>query len=122
MSPDAASTPGRAAPGPTSAPEPELSHPRRDLDDLLTHAIRFSIVAGLAAVERAEFYAVRESVEISVPMLSKQVALLEGAGYVEVEKGRVGRRARTWLSLSAEGRAAYSRHVEALRAIAGITG
>jgi DNA-binding MarR family transcriptional regulator len=99
-----------------------LSHPRRDLDDLLTHAVRFSIVAALAGVQHAEFAAVRDSVEISDPMLSKQVALLEKAGYVHVEKGRVGRRPRTWLSLSDEGTAAYTRHVAALRAIAGLTG
>jgi DNA-binding HxlR family transcriptional regulator len=99
-----------------------LSHPRRDLDDLLTHAVRFSIVAALAGVQRAEFAAVRDSVEISDPMLSKQVALLEKAGYVHVEKGRVGRRPRTWLSLSDEGTTAYTRHVAALRAIAGLTG
>jgi DNA-binding HxlR family transcriptional regulator len=99
-----------------------LSHPRRDLDDLLTHAVRFSIVAALAGVQRAEFAAMRDSVEISDPMLSKQVALLEKAGYVHVEKGRVGRRPRTWLSLSDEGTTAYTRHVAALRAIAGLTG
>ncbi len=106
--------------GGDSWPDVRLSHPRRDLDDLLAHAVRFSIVAALAAVQKAEFAAVRDSVEISDAMLSKQVALLESAGYVEVEKGRVGRRPRTWLSLSAEGTVAYTRHVTALRAIAGI--
>ncbi len=99
-----------------------VQHPRHDLDDLLTHAVRFSVVAALAGVQKAEFAAVRDSVEISAPMLSKQVALLEGAGYVDVEKGRVGRQTRTWLSLSAAGREAYHRHVAALRAIAGLPG
>src|SRR3954471_9787720 len=98
-----------------------LEHPRHDLDDLLTHAIRFSIVAALAGVQHAEFAVVRDSVEISDAMLSKQVALLEKAGYVHVEKGRVGRRPRTWLSLTDEGIAAYEKHVAALRAIAGLT-
>ena len=97
-----------------------LRHPRRDLDDLLTHAVRFSIVAALAGVESAEFAAVRDSVEVSDAMLSKQVALLERAGYVAVEKRRVARRPRTWLSLSEEGKAAYARHVTALRTIAGL--
>ncbi|SDY79534.1 DNA-binding transcriptional regulator, MarR family [Micromonospora pattaloongensis] len=97
-------------------------HPRRDLDDLLTHAVRFSIVAALAGVEKAEFAAVRDTVEISDATLSKQAALLEKAGYVRVEKGRVGRRPRTWLSLSDEGTATYARHVAALRAIAGLAG
>lgn len=93
-------------------------HPRHDLDSLLTHAVRLSIVAAVADVESAEFAAVRDSVEISDAMLSKQVALLEDAGYVRVEKRRVGRQARTWLGLSAAGTAAYHRHVAALRAIA----
>jgi DNA-binding MarR family transcriptional regulator len=99
----------------------QLSHPRRDLDPLLTHAVRFSIVAALSNVCNAEFAAVRDSVEISDAMLSKQVALLEKAGYVQVEKGRVGRRPRTWLSLSNDGAVAFARHVTALRAIAGLS-
>lgn len=68
-------------------------HPRHRLDDLLTHAVRFSVVAALDGVEKAEFALVRDSVEVSDSVLSKQVALLERAGYVDVEKGRVGRRA-----------------------------
>jgi DNA-binding MarR family transcriptional regulator len=97
-----------------------VQHPRHDLDDLLTHAVRFSIVAALAGVEKAEFAAVRDSVEITSPTLSKQVALLEGAGYVGVEKGRVGRQPRTWLLLTNAGQGAYTRHLAALRRIAGL--
>jgi DNA-binding MarR family transcriptional regulator len=94
-------------------------HPRHDLDDLLTHPVRLSIVAALADVERAEFALVRDTVEVTDPMLSKQVALLEAAGYLGVTKGRVGRRYRTWLNLTSDGHAAYRRHLAALRAIAG---
>jgi DNA-binding MarR family transcriptional regulator len=95
------------------------AHPRHRLDDLLIHAVRLSIVAALAGVDRAEFALVRDSVEITDPMLSKQVALLEAAGYVEVEKQRVTRRVRTWLKLTDTGRAAYHDHIGALRSIAG---
>jgi DNA-binding MarR family transcriptional regulator len=98
-----------------------VAHPRHELDDLLAHGVRLSITAALAAVERAEFAAVRDGVQISDSVLSKQVALLEEAGYVAVEKGRVGRRPRTWLSLTPAGSAAYERHLAALRAIAGIS-
>ncbi|HEV2370865.1 MAG TPA: transcriptional regulator [Streptosporangiaceae bacterium] len=96
------------------------THPRHGLDDLLTHAVRLSIVAALAGVERAEFALIRDSVEVSDPMLSKQVALLEAAGYVEVEKGRIGRRTRTWLRLTPTGDEVYRRHLRALQAIAGL--
>jgi DNA-binding MarR family transcriptional regulator len=55
-------------------------------------------------------------------VLSKQVALLEQAGLVEVTKKRVGRRVRTWLSLTNAGRATLAQHVAALQAIAAGAG
>ncbi|MFH8594902.1 transcriptional regulator [Streptomyces rimosus] len=94
------------------------SHPRHALAPLLNSPVRLSVVAALAPVEKAEFALVRELVEVSDSVLSKQVAALESAGWVAVTKGRVGRRARTWLSLTAEGRVVYERHLTALRAIA----
>lgn len=96
------------------------AHPRHDLDDLLTHPVRLSIVAALADIERAEFALVRDSLQVTDSMLSKQVAQLEQADYVGVDKGRVGRQSRTWLRLTPNGDAAYRRHARALYAIAGI--
>jgi DNA-binding MarR family transcriptional regulator len=95
-----------------------LSHPRHELDDLLGHPVRFSITALLAAASKVEFSFVRDHVEVTDSMLSKQVSLLEQAGYVKVDKGFVGKRGRTWLSLTREGRRAFERHVAALREIA----
>ena len=97
------------------------AHPRHDLVEMLINPVRLSIVAALAEVERAEFALVRDTVEVTDPMLSKQVAQLEAAGFVGVDKGRVGRRTRTWLNLTPEGHAAYRRHIAALRAIADHT-
>ena len=94
-------------------------HPRHRLDDLLTHGVRLSVVAALEGAGKAEFALVRDSVEVSDSVLSKQVAQLEEAGYVAVDKGRVGRRVRTWLSLTDTGRTALERHLGALRDIAG---
>jgi DNA-binding MarR family transcriptional regulator len=95
------------------------AHPRHRLDPLIHAPIRLSIVAFLSEVNRAEFGLVRESVELTAPALSKQVATLEEAGYVRVEKGYVGKRPRTWLSLTPAGQRALRRHLDALRAIAG---
>ncbi|MFH8475411.1 winged helix-turn-helix domain-containing protein [Streptomyces sp. NPDC018000] len=81
--------------------------------------MRLSIVAALAAVEKAEFAYVRDLVEITDSALSKQVSRLEQAGWVTVEKGQVGRRPRTWLRLTEDGAHAYRRHLAALTAIAG---
>lgn len=93
-------------------------HPRHGLDELIHAPIRFSIMATLSVLERAEFSFVRDTVEISDSALSKQVSALEAAGYVAVKKGYVGKRPRTWLSLSPAGRAAYQAHVTALTEIA----
>ena len=95
-------------------------HPRHDLDDALSNGVRLSITAALQDVERAEFALVRDSVEITDSVLSKQCALLESIGYIEVTKGRVGRRPRTWLALTPAGREALSGHLAALSAIAGL--
>ncbi|KIZ15460.1 winged helix-turn-helix domain-containing protein [Streptomyces natalensis] len=94
------------------------NHPRHDLAPLLNAPVRLSVAAALAPVDKAEFGFVRDLVEVTDSALSKQVSLLEEAGWVHVEKGRVGRRPRTWLSLTCEGRAVYERHLAALRAIA----
>lgn len=93
-------------------------HPRARLDDVIHAPVRFSIVAALAATHQADFKAVRDTVEITDSALSKQVATLEKAGYVDVRKNWAGRRPRTVLRLTSGGRSAFERHVAALREIA----
>lgn len=96
----------------------ESQHARFQLDEVVHAPVRFSIVAALAKVDEAEFAAVRDAVQVSDSVLSKQVTVLEGAGYVRVKKGYVGKRPRTWLSLSRTGLTAFEAHLAALRAIA----
>jgi DNA-binding MarR family transcriptional regulator len=108
-----------ADPDPNPDPGPRVGgeHPRHRLEQLLLHAVRFSIIATLSSTDMAEFAFVRDTVEVSDSVLSKQVALLEGAGYVTVLKGYVGKRPRTWLRLTPAGREAFTRHLAALREI-----
>jgi DNA-binding MarR family transcriptional regulator len=96
----------------------QRSHPRHQLDEVIHAPVRFSIVACLFGADRAEFSFVRDAVELSDSTLSKQVSVLESAGYVKVQKGYVGKRPRTWLSLTRTGRNAFGEHLEALRRIA----
>ena len=97
--------------------EPAHTHPRHRVDDLLTAPVRLSVVAALSRVDEVEFSFLRDSIEISDSQLSKQVSQLEEAGYVAVRKGHVGKRPRTWLSITEEGRVALQWHLAALRAI-----
>ena len=93
-----------------SAAEPRL-------DPLLADPTRLSIVALLGASEWAEFSYIRDSSGISDSALSKQAAMLEKNGYIEISKGYVGRRPRTWMQLSDTGRTALESHVRALQRI-----
>jgi DNA-binding MarR family transcriptional regulator len=94
-----------------------VNHPRSRLDEVIHSPVRFSIVAALASASQIEFRVLRDTVEISDSVLSKQIATLEEAGYVGVTKFRVGRRTRTSLVLTDRGRATFEQHVRALRDI-----
>ena len=94
------------------------AHPRSRLDEVIHAPVRFSIMALLAGVEKAEFALVRDTVQISASVLSRQAVALESAGYLTIAKGYVGKRPRTWYSLTADGRQAFSSHLAALREIA----
>ena len=98
--------------------EPGL-HPRHDLDRHLLHGVRMSLVAFLAESERVQFSFVRDALEVNDPELSRQAIYLEKVGYLEIRKGHVGRRPRTWLSVTDAGRAAFKIHLDALTRIAG---
>lgn len=95
-----------------------MSHPRSRLNEVIHSPVRFSIVAALASATSVEFRVLRDLVEVSDSVLSKQIATLEEVEYVAVSKFRVGRRTRTSLTLTAQGRNAFEQHVRALRDIA----
>ena len=94
-------------------------HPRHHLNDQLTHPVRFSLAAALATTEEMDFATVRDHLQVSDSVLSRQASGLEEAGIVRIKKGYVGKRPRTWLSLTTDGRTQWDAHLAALRAIAG---
>jgi DNA-binding MarR family transcriptional regulator len=79
-------------------------------------------VAALNATESMDFATVRDQLQVSDSVLSRQASALEDLGIVTIKKGYVGKRPRTWLSLSATGREQWRGHLAALRAIAGDAG
>jgi DNA-binding MarR family transcriptional regulator len=81
--------------------------------DPFIHPItRLSICGLLAAgADWVEFAALRDAAGISDSVLSKQSVVLEDAGYVQVRKGAVGRRPRTWFRLTEQGRLALEGHL-----------
>ncbi len=100
----------------------DAQHPRYRLSETLHQPVRFSIAAALAATESMDFGTLRDQIQVSDSVLSKQITILEQAEIVSVKKGFVGKRPRTWLSLSENGRAAWNAHLATLREIAGVGG
>ncbi|WP_406495035.1 transcriptional regulator [Streptomyces sp. NBC_00846] len=88
------------------------------IDATIHHPTRLTVVAFLSACDEAEFATVRSSCQVSDSVLSKISSALEEAGYLTVRKGHVGKRPRTWLSLTPMGRQALDRHISALQDIA----
>ena len=88
-----------------------------NLDPVIHAPVRLQIMSLLAATLEAEFAFVRDSLEISDSVLSKHASALETAGYVEIRKGHVGKRPRTWLKLTDPGRKAFKSYVETLQQI-----
>ncbi|WP_051944413.1 transcriptional regulator [Streptacidiphilus rugosus] len=78
---------------------------------------KLKLAAFLAGCAEADFATVSETCQIAAPTLSKTAVALEDVGYVRVRKGHVGRRPRTWLSLTATGRRAFECHLAALSAL-----
>lgn len=75
----------------------------------------------MAALDRATtlgFRDVRDAIEVTDSALSKQITLLETAGYVSVGKAFTGKTPRTSLTLTREGRMAWRAHLAALQEIA----
>jgi DNA-binding MarR family transcriptional regulator len=94
-----------------------MSQPR--LDPIVHPPTRLSICALLAATgDWVEFATVRDTVGVSDSVLSKQSRTLEDAGYLEVRKGAIGRRPKTWFRLTTNGRRALTNHLAALQQIA----
>jgi DNA-binding MarR family transcriptional regulator len=86
-------------------------------NDLIHAPNRLQICAMLAAADSVDFSTLRDALGVADSVLSKHIAVLHNAGYVDVHKSTCASRVRTSLSLTAAGLAAYDGHVAALRAI-----
>lgn len=86
--------------------------------DILIHAQnRLQVCAMLALTAKIEFKVLREKLDVSDSVLSKNLKSLEDANYIRSSKRKNMGRQYTWLSLTADGRIAYSEHVKALQEI-----
>ncbi|GAA1652569.1 winged helix-turn-helix domain-containing protein [Nocardia ninae] len=88
------------------------------LDPALQSPTRLMLASYLSGCDTAEFQAVQEYCELTPSNLSKHATALSELGYIQIHKGYVGKRPRTWLSLTPGGHAALQSHLHALQQIA----
>ncbi|MBV9335431.1 MAG: transcriptional regulator [Solirubrobacterales bacterium] len=96
--------------------------PQPRLDPIVHAPTRLQLCAILASVDEAEFAALRDALGVSDSVLSKQLKVLEDAGYVKLKKTTIDSRVRTRAWLTKAGRRAFSAHVaEFQRIVANAT-
>jgi DNA-binding MarR family transcriptional regulator len=93
--------------GPGPAERPTIS----GRDPLLETGPRLALCALLQGAEWVDFATARDMLAVSDSAISKHSRTLEDAGYLDVRKGSIGRRPRTWFRLTAVGRVALTGHL-----------
>ncbi len=89
-------------------------------DEIIHQSTRLRIAATLNALaqgEMLEFGRLKAILGATDGNMGTHLTALEKAGYIEVVKDFVGKKPRTRVALSAQGRAAFARHVAYLRAL-----
>lgn len=81
-------------------------------DPVLETGPRLALCALMQGAEWVDFATARDMLRVSDSAVSKHSRTLEDAGYLEVRKGSVGRRARTWFRLTPAGHAALRGHLD----------
>ena len=91
--------------------------PLADIDRIIHEPARLMILALLYVVESGDFTFLMRQTGLTWGNLSSHMSKLEGAGYIEVEKEFVGRKPRTMLRLTDEGRAAFQEYVQSMKQV-----
>lgn len=92
-----------------------MSHPTRSLSEVVHQRHRLGVLTIAAEVDQVEFGYLRDALELTPGNLSRHLTVLEEAGLVGIEKGYSGRRPRTWVQITTEGRAALEEELRLLR-------
>jgi len=90
-----------------------------ELNPLVHGKLRLALLSLLAGVEEAEFTWLRSKTGSTDGNLGAQLAKLEEAGYVSVEKKFIQRKPQTRYRMTDAGRTALTEYMQALRQLLG---
>ena len=91
--------------------------PHNQLDETIHQRTRLAIMAALVAAESLDFNELRSQLGLTDGNLSTHLAALERAGFVRIEKGFKGKKPRTTVTQTPEGRQALDRYIKLLEGI-----
>jgi DNA-binding MarR family transcriptional regulator len=94
-----------------------MTHPSARLDNAVHQRTRLGILTLLAGGARADFSFLRDTLGLTDGNLSRNLTVLENAGFVTIDKTFERRRSRTWVSVTPAGRQALAEEIQALREI-----
>jgi DNA-binding MarR family transcriptional regulator len=90
-------------------------HPANGLNDIVHQRVRLGILTIAHEAPRVEFTYLRTNLDLSAGNLSQHLGVLENAGLITLEKGYAGKRARTWITITKAGRAAFAEEITQLK-------
>lgn len=85
------------------------------IDKLIHEPARLKIIAQLYVVESADFLFLMRQTGLTQGNVSGHLSKLENANYVKIEKGYIGRRPQTIISLSKKGREMFKMYIKNMR-------
>jgi DNA-binding PadR family transcriptional regulator len=90
-----------------------------ELNPVIHGKLRLALLSLLSTVDEADFTWLRSKTGSTDGNLGAQLAKLEEAGYIAVEKKFVQRKPQTLYRMTDSGRAALTEYVQALRTLLG---
>lgn len=84
------------------------------IDPLVTSRVRAGVLAWLSDRDAGDFTELAAALALANNTLSSHLQRLEGAGYIELKRGFLGRKPRTRVVLTGAGRTAWLEHLQRL--------
>jgi DNA-binding MarR family transcriptional regulator len=91
-----------------------MKNPIEQLNKAFESRVRLGIMSALIMNNRTNFNELKELIQVTDGNLASHMKALEEAGYIQVEKGFIGRKTNTTYTLTTIGKKAFKSHLDAL--------
>jgi DNA-binding HxlR family transcriptional regulator len=91
-----------------------MKNPIEQLNKVFDSRIRLGIMSSLVLNNRTNFNELKELIQVTDGNLASHLKTLEEAGYIQVEKGFIGRKTNTTYALTNSGKKAFKSHLDGL--------